>query len=149
MHTNTGRELPGHLVALCGRAMAKDLNQRLATLGLSVGQWGALFSLSQNDGMTQTQLADALSVEQPSMASTLKRLEADGLIRRKPHLTDRRSSTIHLTARARKQLPSIVEQVHATNSHALKGLTRAEIGEFKRLLRVVISNASDPDPLLP
>ena len=133
---------PGHLLSWSSRLMARELNRRLSPLGLSTGQWGVLFVLLEDDGLTQTQLAARLGVEQPTMAATLRRLGEGGWVRREPHEADRRAEVVHLTEHARCAMPTVIEQVEATNAQALSALTKQEITTLNALLNRIIATLS-------
>lgn len=66
---------------------------------------GAVLGRLDREGpQTTSELAAAERMRPQSMAQTLAELEADGLISRRPHPNDRRSSLIELTAGGRDRL---------------------------------------------
>ena len=115
---------------------------KVTPLGLSTGQWGVLFALLDEDGLTQTRLAMRMGVEQPTMATTLKRMEEGGWIRREPHQGDRRSDCVHLTEHARSSLPDVIDRVVATNTQGLSALSDQETATLISLLNRIIATLS-------
>src|ERR687894_2466440 len=95
------QQSPGHLINYLARLFAGALYRRIGRHGVTRGQFPVLLMLWEQEGATQTQLAERLAVEQPTMANTLKRMERDGLIVRVPDAEDRRQARIYLTPRGR------------------------------------------------
>jgi MarR family transcriptional regulator, transcriptional regulator for hemolysin len=82
--------------------------RKLAALGLHPGQDVLLWLLAQEpDGMTVSQLAVRLGVEQPTATRSLSRLEQGGWFRREPVPTDRRQVRIVVTDAGHKLVPGI------------------------------------------
>jgi DNA-binding MarR family transcriptional regulator len=96
--------------------------------------------LWQQDGLTQSQLAETLCVQPPTIHKMLSRMEASGLVRRETDAEDSRVSRVYLTAEARK-LRDSVDQVWATSeAQTLRNLTTEERVLLRRLLLQVLSN---------
>jgi len=77
-------ESMGYLVNHLARLLANALRARTAPDGVVPGQFAQLLALYEQDGVTQAQLCEQVSIDQSTMAHTLKRMERDGLIRRVP-----------------------------------------------------------------
>ncbi|MES9539555.1 MarR family transcriptional regulator [Actinomadura sp. NPDC000600] len=71
---------------------------RRITARLADTQTDALWRLSREEEMTARRLADQLQVDASTATSMIDRLERLGLVRRIPHLSDRRVKVIQLTA---------------------------------------------------
>jgi DNA-binding MarR family transcriptional regulator len=150
---------PGYVVNHLARLFARALARRIGVHGVTAGPFPVLLALWEREGVTQAALADALAVEQPTMANTLKRMERDGLVRRAPDPGDRRQARIRLTPRARALEPALTTGARATNAVALTGLTATEAAQFLDLAARIIANlehdaqhdagGSPPDPVLP
>ena len=130
----------GFLVNYAARLFAQALYRRIGPHGITTGQFPVLLMLWEQEGFTQTQLAERLAVEQPTMANTLKRMERDGLIRRVPDLDDRRQAHVHLTERGRALRDVLSASARETNGVALAGLSAEEAEQFLALARRVIQN---------
>lgn len=79
-----------------------DLGTLLAAIydrrtGLTRNQTRIVIELLQNDGQTQTELANALSIHKVSAGIYVAELEALGLVERRTHPTDGRAKCIFLT----------------------------------------------------
>jgi MarR family transcriptional regulator, transcriptional regulator for hemolysin len=93
------------------------MNEELRAVGQSQARWGTLYWIAVfGDTVNQTELADRIGVEQPTLGRVLRDLEAEGLIERAPGTADRRAKVIRLTAAAKpvmRQINRIAEGVRA------------------------------------
>ena len=118
----------GALLGETGRAWRYRLDQRLKPLGLSQAKWITLLKLScAGDGMTQTELAERLGVEGPTLARLLDRMAADGWIERHESDADRRSKTVHLRPKACGLLERITAVAMQLNADLLEGVSAGDI----------------------
>lgn len=72
------------------------LDRRLRPMGLSRATWMVLAFVRKLDGPNQTELAEQLSLETPSIVRLIDRLEREHLVERRTG-ADRRVKTVHLT----------------------------------------------------
>jgi len=131
---------PGHYFSRIARALARIGDKRLAAVGFAAAQLPVLSALQDGEKRSQTELARWAKVEQPTMAQLLARMERDGLIHRQPDPTDRRSSLISLTDRARANLPAGRDILRQGNIEAMQGLSDDEVETLLGLLKRVLVN---------
>ena len=134
------QESTGYVVNYLTRLFTRALARRTRAHGVSIGQFPVLLALWEAEGATQTQLAEQLTIEQPTMANTLKRMERDGLIRRVPDADDNRQARIHLTARGKHLEEALTTCAREVNALALATLGRREREQFLALARRVAQN---------
>jgi DNA-binding MarR family transcriptional regulator len=130
-------------IAVLYRQLRKHLDRELAPHGLGHGRHAYLFALMIEDGRTQQALADAAVTDKAAAARTLKCLEADGYVSRRPDPHDRRMVRVFLTARGRRQR-ALMERAAAATVDAL---TVALSVEERELFRSLLAAAARP--LLP
>jgi DNA-binding MarR family transcriptional regulator len=131
---------PGYVVNHLARLFARALERRIRPHGASIGQFPVLLCLWEEQGLTQTQLAERLAIEQPTMANTLQRMERDGLIRRAPDPQDRRQAHVHLTARGAALEEPLTAEARRVNALATAGLAGADRALLMDLLRHIAGN---------
>jgi MarR family transcriptional regulator, organic hydroperoxide resistance regulator len=73
----------------------------LDRLGIHVGQERVLAALWDEDGLTQSQIADQLAIELPTLTKMLERMERADLVTRRRDSADARVSRVSLTERGR------------------------------------------------
>ena len=88
------------LLADASRLIRKLADRRLGTIGVTRAQWQALANLRRMGPMTQAALAEMMEVETATIARLTDRLEAAGLIQRKPEAQDRRVKLVTMTEKA-------------------------------------------------
>ena len=87
----------GLLVQEVSLLMRKHFNRLVREMGLTAPQWQVLAELYREQGITQTELADALVMAKSPLGKLLDKLERTGLIERRNDKLDRRAKRIHLT----------------------------------------------------
>ena len=137
-------ESAGYLVNWAGRLFVRAIERRLA--GGSAGPMPVFFALADGGTMSQSALARWASVEQPTMANTLNRMERDNLIERTPDPNDGRSALIGLTRLGRQRAAEALASAQEVNVLALSGLKPAEREAFFDLLRRVATRLESDGP---
>ena len=87
----------GFLVHDVARLMRVAYDRRTRELGLTRSQWWVLNHLYFNEGITQSELADVLDIEKPTLGRLLDRLEGKGWLERRADPADRRAKRVYLT----------------------------------------------------
>lgn len=107
-------------IAIRHRARAGAL---LAELGLYPGQELLLLDLDAHGPRIQVELAGELGCEPPSITQMVRKLEAAGLISRRPSPRDSRATIVELTDRGRDLIPHIKEVWRQLAEIMVAGLT--------------------------
>ncbi|RKS85281.1 DNA-binding MarR family transcriptional regulator [Orbus hercynius] len=113
------------------------------------GQGRTLSLVNQNNGISQRALAELLHIRPPSLGELLTKLEANQLIERRPHDTDRRISNVFITEAGRASVAE-VEALRQSYVDALfAGLSSEEqqtlSGLLDKLLDTLKSNLGELD----
>src|SRR3954452_3672766 len=100
--------------------------------GLSFGRTRAVRRLARRP-MSMRELADALAIDPPNATVVVDDLEAQGLVRRGPHPTDRRAKLVQVTRKG-KELARRADAILATPPPALSALSREDLETLRRIL---------------
>ena len=130
----------GFLVNDVARLMRTVYDRRVRELGLTRAQWWVLTHLFRADGITQTELADVLEIEKPTLGRLLDRLEAKGWVRRTHDARDRRIWRVKLTKAVEPALRELRAVAAELRRDALAGLSAAERERFVDSLLAIKSN---------
>jgi MarR family transcriptional regulator for hemolysin len=126
------------------------MNEELRAVGQSQARWGTLYWIAVfGDTVNQTELADRIGVEQPTLGRVLRDLEAEGLIERTAGSADRRAKVIRLTAAAKpvmKQINRIAESVRA---RLLRGIDPESLTVCMAVFAQILANMDDPAAITP
>src|SRR5215813_14144982 len=101
------RQSWGYLIKDVSRLHSKRFEQRAGAFGLTLPQCRALLYLSQDEGITQAQLAAVTDIEPMTLVRMLDRMEADGWLERRGNPSDRRTRHLYFKAKGRAQLEHI------------------------------------------
>src|SRR5271154_6678399 len=122
------------------RTLLRHFDARLRPFGFAVSYLPVLRALAGGGSLSQTELAQASRVEQPTMAETLARMVRDGVAQRKPNPNDRRGALVSLTRRSRARLSKARDALVQADREAMAGLTNAEKALLRQLLARVVAN---------
>lgn len=135
------------------RALAGAL---LAPLGLHTGQEVLLLELAASGPRTQGQLAIASGCEPPTITGSVRKLEAAGLVVRRPSPSDGRVTIVELSARGHALIPTLEEAWKQLAEQTLTGLTSTPLDQLSdalsdlaRSLRAADVPAAEPELLSP
>jgi MarR family transcriptional regulator for hemolysin len=116
-------------------AAADELETKLNAVGLSWAKLAALKELSDaGESLPLGQLAERLSCVKSNITQLVDRLEADGLVMRKPDPNDRRTKLAALTPAGRKAVKEGIRVQQAAEREILSRLTRDEAQQLSGLL---------------
>jgi len=130
----------GQVARLTFRAFARSLEQRITSYGVTIGQWRFLRELWREDGISQRELSERLSMREPSTVAAVRSLEASGLVRRRRDTEDRRKIRIYLTPRARRLREPLLAHVRDVNAIATAGVSQKDLDTTRRVLLQLMDN---------
>lgn len=131
---------PAFWINRASRALLRHFDARLRPFGFAMSHLPVLRALALGRPMSQTELALAARVEQPTMAETLARMVRDGVAQREPNPNDGRGTLVSLTRRSRARLPKARSALLEANREAMAGLTDAEQALLRQLLERMVVN---------
>jgi len=130
----------GFLLHDVARLMRTAYDRRIRRLGLTRAQWWVLTHLYRGNGVTQSELAETLEIERPSLGRLLDRLEAKGWVRREHDAKDRRVWRVHLTEEVEPALRTMRTIAAELRRDALAGISAAERERFVDTLLAIKEN---------
>jgi MarR family transcriptional regulator, organic hydroperoxide resistance regulator len=129
-----------HLIIQVARAHRATALTHLSKLGLHPGQEIILMQLLRQDGQSQTQLAELLGVQAPTVTKMLQRLEAGDFVERRPSSQDNRVTLVYLSAKGRSLEEPLQESWATLEQQTGQGLSNAEHDTLVKLLERLRSN---------
>lgn len=128
----------GLLVARISRRMRQAVDAEMRLIGLTEATWRPLIYLrSLGDGVRQKDLANAMSIEGPSLVRLLDSLERRGFIERREDEHDRRARGIHLTRAGRDLAVRAARIGNTFQSRLLAGVPLADLETCERVLETL------------
>ncbi|MBR6743931.1 MAG: MarR family transcriptional regulator [Clostridia bacterium] len=109
-------------------------------LGFKAGYRQILRFLAHEDGVTQVDIARHAHFTAPTVSVTLKKMEDEGLIRRKTDKNDTRRTRVFITAKGKTWEAQFHEKVMECEEILIRGFSEEESAEFSRLLKKAREN---------
>jgi MarR family transcriptional regulator for hemolysin len=146
---NDDSDAEGHIrysfsqgLTFVARRWRNVMNDDLYEFGQSHVRWGTMYWISVfGDRVNQTQLAERMGIEQPTLGRVLRELEADGLIARRAPSGDRRARVISLTPASKPLMQKINRVQNTVRASLLKGIDPAELASCIAVFARILDNA--------
>lgn len=124
------------------RAWRMALDRRLKDLGVGQASWLAIANIAKAaQPLSQTELAQCLAVEDPTMVAMLDRLEKNALVVRQPSATDRRVKLVLLTDAGQAIYAKVRIEATAFGKDLLDGIPSEKLAELTTLLELLQKKA--------
>ena len=130
----------GAIVRDLYREYQRGLQRELQELDVSLPQWVLLRVLWREHGLTQKALSDRLGIHPSTTLDTLRVMEREGIVERRPDAEDGRALRVFLTRKGRELQPVLFPCAEHLDDLAVGGLTEKEIILLRRLLTKVLFN---------
>lgn len=144
------------LVHDVGRLLRRRVDHKAQALGLTSAQWRVLSAVARTEmlnqePLNQATLADQMDMEPITLSRHVDRMEAAGLIERRPDPSDRRAYRLFLTEAARPLVADFRAVAFECVNSAIVGVTDAEIDLVTDVLSRIRANlvAKPEEPAAP
>ncbi len=135
------------LFTRASKLMRGAADQAMSRHGVRVGQNLVLEALWDRDALTPGELAERIHISTPTAVKSAQRMEASGLLTRRRDDKDRRLIRLYLTDRARSIRAAIETERNELERRATATLTDAERRTLIRILKKIITEMADAEPL--
>lgn len=141
----------GYLVNKAARLTKWDLNNALASVGITSAQWGLIRDIFINEEnchsederiqqLTAAAIAERLHADRPTVSCMIEKLVNQGWTYRISNPKDGRSQVILLTDKAKELMPQLGILSENTLEKAIKGFDDNEVLLLKQYLGRMIEN---------
>ena len=111
-------------------------------LGVSFSRTRAVRRVARQP-MSMGELAAALGIDPPNATVFVDDLESLGLVRRRPHPTDRRAKVVEATRKG-KTMARQADDILRTPPPALSGLSADDLEALQRILTTITASKNEP-----
>jgi DNA-binding MarR family transcriptional regulator len=136
----------GFLLKDVSRLYSRNFERHAAQLELTLHQCRVLSYLSRNEGISQARLAYLTETDPMTLGRLLGRMEARGLLERRPDPDDRRVRRLYLRSSAAPLLRQIWRLSDLALAESLTGIRAGDRTKLIELMRRIHANL---DTLLP
>jgi len=120
--------------AAFGPLYLKWVRSRLQDGGMTYARVRLLGALHCNGPQIMSSISDELGVTRRNITALVDALEEEGLVRRKPHPTDRRAIVIEMTGQGEQTMDRIYDEHRAAVAELFDGLGVEDQRELTRML---------------
>ncbi|WP_373492928.1 MarR family winged helix-turn-helix transcriptional regulator [Aquiflexum sp.] len=113
---------------------------KLGEFDITVDQWLIMKNLSENELLSQAELAQLVFKDQPTLTRIIDILAKKGYVERVPHPLDRRSFQLVLTDQGQSKVNELKPQIASIREKAWENLGKSDFEEFKRILNTIYNN---------
>jgi len=125
------------------RDFEKSLNEELAPHGITLRQSQVLGWLALKSELTQSQLAELMKLEPPTLVRILDRMERDGWIRRHSIPGDKRKKLIRPTSQVAPVWKRVRQCIVKVRSLATKGISEKQLSQARKVLMAMHDNLAE------
>jgi DNA-binding MarR family transcriptional regulator len=123
--------------ATFGPLYLKWVRSRLQDGGMTYARMRLLGALHCKGPQIMSSISDELGVTRRNVTALVDALEEEGLLRRKPHPTDRRATVIEMTGLGERTMDRVYDEHRAAVAELFAGLDEEDRGELARMLGVL------------
>jgi DNA-binding MarR family transcriptional regulator len=131
-----------YLLAQANREINRQLELRLSQEGVPVEQWRILKVLSDGNGHSMGELAEAVLLNHPTLTKMIDRMVSDALVYRIQDPTDRRKVLMFVSDRGKVLCKRLNSLAVSQEQHILENYGDKSTSELKRLLESLIDSSS-------
>lgn len=130
----------GYWIFATAHEMQRRMNEELSAHGITLRQWEVLVWLSFSGENSQSELAQRMHIEAPTLVGVLDRMERDGWIQRVPDEHDRRKKMIRPTEQVESVWARMVECAKRVRREATAGLLGEDLSKVRDVLAAMRRN---------
>jgi MarR family transcriptional regulator for hemolysin len=124
----------------------RAFDQALTEAGGSLPAWLVLLNLKTGRAGNQRELAEAVGIREATLTHHLNAMEADGLLSRRRHESNRRVHVVELTEQGEAAFLRLRDAAVAFDRRLRRGISRDQVVELDAVLAQLAANVeSDSD----
>lgn len=131
-----------YLLAQANRKIYRQLDARLRSESVPVEQWRILKVLSDGNGRSMGDLAEAALLNHPTLTKTIDRMVADSLVYRISDPADRRKVLIFCSDRGKALGRKLAPLAQSQEADIAKSYGDKAMAQLKRLLEDLIERSN-------
>ncbi|MEL6365998.1 MAG: MarR family transcriptional regulator [Pseudomonadota bacterium] len=126
---------PGHLLRRAQQYAYDLYAKEVGKTGPTPRQFAVLHTVSENEGLSQTDLVRRTGIDRSTLADMISRLIKKGYLARERTKTDARANAVRITAAGKKVLTSAQSKVTKAETAALNVLPKTQQSAFLKALK--------------
>lgn len=127
-------------IGIIARALDSIANIEFRDIELARSQYLYLVRIAENPGIIQEELSELLKVDRSTVARSVKKLEAKGLVQQMSAKDNRKNKKWFVTEKGAALYPFILAENDYSEKTSLQGFSQAEIQALEKMLIRVREN---------
>jgi DNA-binding MarR family transcriptional regulator len=137
---------PIHLLHRAGQCAGDIFLNEMPDGGLTPRQFAVLHTVSQNEGLSQTNLVEITGIDRSTLADIIRRMLKKGLLQRRRTKEDARAYAVRLTDMGWRMLRQADPIVNKVDERVLAVLSAQERDRFLHDLNRIVNSLSSVAP---
>lgn len=133
------QQSPIHLLHRAGQCAGDVFQSEMRTEDLTPRQYAVLVAVSENEGLSQTNLVDMTGIDRSTLADIIRRMLKKGLVQRRRTKEDARAYAVKLTEEGRRMLRAAEPMAKKVDSRILEALPVAQRERFLADLSTIVT----------
>src|SRR6478672_9058225 len=129
---------PIHLLHRASQCASDAFQGEVGEGDLTPRQYAVLVAVSQNEGLSQTQLVDLTGIDRSTLADIVRRMLKKGLLQRRRTRDDARAYSVKLTDEGTKVLKSHDPRARRVDERILSSLPAPQRDRFLQDLNAIV-----------
>lgn len=129
---------PGHLARRFEQIAVAIFMEETAKFNVTNVQYATLMALRENPGIDATQLSQLVAFDRSTMGNVLMRLQAKGLIQRRPSKDDKRAKLLRITSQGTALLKKLETAVKRADVRIIAPIPPRDRKLFLKLLSQLV-----------
>lgn len=133
----------GYDICYTARKIYQYIGKQIINFDITPEQLIVLKELAKEEGISQKELSIRLDKDQNTVKAMIDKLEVKSFIKRKENKLDKRTFSLYLTEKAKKELPIIENYENQVLDTIVKELNPNDAEIIKNTLKKIRSNISE------
>jgi DNA-binding MarR family transcriptional regulator len=139
------QQFPGYLIRRLQQILLARYTAETEPFNVTSLQWATMRAVQAKPGVDQSTLARDIALDTSTVAGVVDRLEARGLITRKPSAQDRRLRTLYITDEGTALLEQVSPVIVGVQRWLMEPLTPQEREQFWNVLAKLVDRPAPGD----
>lgn len=138
---------PIHLLHRAGQCAGDIFGEEMSSEDLTPRQYAVLLTVSQNEGLSQTDLVEKTGIDRSTLADIIRRMLRKSLVQRRRTKEDARAYAVRLTEKGWEALRAAMPCASHADQRILSVLPPARRDEFIDLLSLIVRSMGPVEPV--
>lgn len=123
------------------KVFAAEMERRLRPYHVTRTQWLAMYYIYTNKTLNQRELAERMSLKDPTVVRMLQKMEMQGYLLRTEIIQDKRQKQLSLSEKGQKVCMDLLPVIEKFKEDTIAGISKEDLQTMKDVLAKMVANA--------